>query len=182
MADPFTGEIRAFAFTFPPANWSQCNGQKIAISQNNVLYAIIGNAYGGDLQTYYNLPNMLGRIPLAAGAGPGLTPHTVGGTDGADTVALTSSNFPSHNHLMNVNSPSAATQYVKTPTAATYLSRATNELIYVAATSTAPTGYSLAANSIGATGTATPSPRANDQPYLVLNFCICQYGDFPSRP
>ncbi|MEA1648815.1 tail fiber protein [Nitrospirillum sp. BR 11164] len=181
MADPFTGEIRAFAFTFPPQNWSQCNGQQVAIQQNNVLYAIIGNTYGGDLQSYYNLPNMLGRIPVAAGAGIGLTQRTVGQTGGADTVALTSTNFPAHSHMMDVDSPSNPANYVGSPTAATYLTRTTGEFIYVAPTSTAPTGYSLAAASIGATGTATPAPRANDQPYLVMNFCICQYGEFPSR-
>lgn len=182
MADPFTGEIRAFAFTFPPANWSQCNGQQVGIAQNNVLYAIIGNTYGGDLQSYYNLPNMMGRIPVATGSGPGLTSRTPGMVGGTDTVALTSTNFPAHNHSFNVKSPSTSTQYVKTPTTATYLSRTTGDLLYVAPTSTAPTGYSLAANSISTTGAATPSPRANDQPYLVVNFCICQYGEFPSRP
>ncbi|TWB20397.1 microcystin-dependent protein [Nitrospirillum amazonense] len=182
MADPFTGEIRAFAFTFPPANWSQCNGQQVGIPQNNVLYAIIGNTYGGDLQTYFNLPNMLGRIPVATGTGVGLTPRTLGQTGGADTVVLTSSNFPAHNHAMNVEAPSNNTLLVKAPTAATYLSRTQGEFMYATPTSTAPTGFSLAANSIGAAGSASTAPRANDQPYLVVNFCICQYGDFPVRP
>lgn len=181
MADPFTGEIRALAFTFPPQNWSQCNGQQVLINQNNVLYAIIGNIYGGDLQNYYNLPNMMGRIPVASGSGAGLTQRTVGETGGADTVALLSNNFPAHNHMMNVDSPTSAANFVGLPTTTTYLSRAQGEFLYVAPTSTAPTGYSLAAASIGPTGTATPAPRANDQPYLVMNFCICQFGEFPSR-
>ncbi|MDE1149913.1 MAG: tail fiber protein [Azospirillaceae bacterium] len=184
MADPFTGEIRAFGFTFPPANWSQCNGQQVGISQNNTLYAVIGNTYGGDLQSYFNLPNLMGRIPVSTGNGVGLTPRTAGQVAGSDTVTLLSTNYPAHNHTMNVDAPSATAnpQFVEEPSSATYLTRTTVQYMYVAPTSTAPTGYSLAAASIGPTGAAAPVPRSNDQPYLVMNFCICQFGEFPSRP
>ncbi|MEC4592197.1 tail fiber protein [Nitrospirillum amazonense] len=181
MADPFTGEIRAFAFTFPPANWSQCNGQQVLIQQNNTLYAVIGNTYGGDLQNYYNLPNMMGCIPIAYGSGLGLTTHVAGAKGGSDTVALTSANFPAHNHLVNVKNPNISNAgYVSTPTGTTYLSRPNNMLLY-STTAVTQGGPTLAANTVGTVGSAAIAPRANDQPYLVVNFCICQFGEFPSR-
>lgn len=188
MADPFTGEIRAFAFTFPPANWSQCNGQQVLIQQNNVLYAVIGNIYGGNLQTYFNLPDLRGRVPVDAGSGPGLTPRNPGQTMGEDTVALTSVNFPAHNHQINVALPAGPSPagLASAPSAAVIPARETTALLEFnnATSSGSMVTFSdlPAAPALAMTGQTTPPAHNNAQPYLTLNFCICQYGDFPPRP
>ena len=60
MADPFVGEVRTFAFRFPPAGWAFCDGQIIPFSQNTALFSILGNRYGGDPRFSFALPNLTG--------------------------------------------------------------------------------------------------------------------------
>ena len=58
--DSFIGSLALFAGTrtFVPRGWAACDGQQINISQNQALYAIIGNRYGGDGVHNYNLPKL----------------------------------------------------------------------------------------------------------------------------
>lgn len=37
MSEPFVGEIRMFAGTFAPRGWAFCDGQLLAVSQNDAL-------------------------------------------------------------------------------------------------------------------------------------------------
>ena len=37
MADPYVGEIRAFAFTFNPVDWLLCDGAIVSVLQYQVL-------------------------------------------------------------------------------------------------------------------------------------------------
>ena len=86
MADPFYGEIRAFAFPFAPADWAYCNGQSVSIQQNQALFAVIGTMYGGNVSQYiFNLPNLQGQVPVGPGMAPGLTPRTVAQPIGIET-------------------------------------------------------------------------------------------------
>ena len=54
MAQPFIGQILTFAGTFAPVGYLPCNGQSLPISQNEVLYNLIGTIYGGDGVTTFN--------------------------------------------------------------------------------------------------------------------------------
>ena len=47
MSEPFVGEIRMFAGNFAPRGWSFCDGQLLAISQNDALFSLLGTIYGG---------------------------------------------------------------------------------------------------------------------------------------
>lgn len=64
MSESYVGEIRMFAGNFAPNGWAFCNGQTLNISENEVLFALIGTTYGGDGQTTFNLPDLRGRIPI----------------------------------------------------------------------------------------------------------------------
>jgi microcystin-dependent protein len=66
--EAYIGEIRLFAGTYAPAGWAFCNGQQISIQQNQALYAIIGTTYGGNPASYFNLPDLRGRVPIHSGA------------------------------------------------------------------------------------------------------------------
>ena len=66
MSEPFVGEIRMFAGNFAPRNWAFCDGQLLAISQNNALFSLLGTIYGGDGRTTFGLPDLRGRIPVHA--------------------------------------------------------------------------------------------------------------------
>ncbi len=58
------GEIELFPFTFVPRGWLLCNGQLLSIAQNQALYSLLRNYYGGDGRTTFALPNLLGTEPI----------------------------------------------------------------------------------------------------------------------
>ena len=74
----FIGEVKLFAGNFAPRGWALCQGQLLAINQNQSLFSIIGTTYGGDGRTTFALPDLRGRAPLGTGSGPGLTPVSLG--------------------------------------------------------------------------------------------------------
>jgi len=182
MADPFTGEIRAFAFNFPPYDWARCSGTIINIAQNQALYAIIGNIYGGTVNATFALPNLQGRVIMGAGNGAGLTPRTLGVTAGTAGVTLASSQLPPHQHNVNVQIPAnpAAAGQTGAPSATVVPSAESTPLILFS-NATPPTSV-LMPGVVQPAGSASPTPHENRQPYLVLNYCICLYGEWPSRP
>src|SRR4030088_1284193 len=99
MSSPFIGEIRMFAGNFAPQGWAFCNGQLMAIAENDALFQLIGTTYGGDGQTTFALPNLQSRIPVHAGPG-----FTLAQTGGAETVTLTTNQIPAHSHVPQANS------------------------------------------------------------------------------
>src|SRR6266478_4037970 len=99
MSSPFIGEIRMFGGNFAPVGWAFCNGALIPISENDALFNLIGTTYGGDGQTTFALPNLQSRVP--AHVGPGFA---LGQTGGAESVTLTTSQVPAHNHVPQCNS------------------------------------------------------------------------------
>ena len=51
------GEIVAIPYNFAPRGFAFCEGQEMQIQQNQSLYALIGNYYGGDGRTTFVLPD-----------------------------------------------------------------------------------------------------------------------------
>ena len=98
--DPFIGEIRLFAGNFTPRGWAFCNGQLLAISQYQALFAILGTTYGGDGRTTFALPDLRGRTPVHRGSsqGPGLSLRELGEKGGKEKVALSVQQVPSQTH------------------------------------------------------------------------------------
>ena len=72
------GEVRLFGGNFAPRNWAFCEGQLLAISQNDALFSIIGTTYGGDGRTTFALTELRGRTAIGHGNGPGLTDRPLG--------------------------------------------------------------------------------------------------------
>lgn len=64
--DQYLGEIRLFSGNFAPKGWAICDGRVLPIAQNQALYAIIGNTYGGDGETNFALPDLRGIVPTQA--------------------------------------------------------------------------------------------------------------------
>src|ERR1700694_5570957 len=108
MGEPFVGEIRMFGGSFAPAGWAMCQGQSMAISENDTLFQLIGTTYGGDGQETFNLPDLQGRIPLHAGQGPAITQnYQLGEKAGVESVPLTTNQMPIHNHPLFASTDSA---------------------------------------------------------------------------
>src|SRR3982751_6249977 len=101
MPEPFVGEIRMFAGNFAPAGWAFCHGQLIPISENDVLFTLIGTTYGGDGQETFALPNLNGRVPIHNGQGPGISQtYVIGEAAGAESVTLNTNQLPQHLHAL----------------------------------------------------------------------------------
>ncbi len=185
--DGFLGEIRAFAFSFAPAGWMQCNGNILPLQQYSALFSIIGTMYGGNGSTTFAVPNYQGRGPISAGAGPGLSSYVAGSQFGSELITLLQTDMPKHNHVVHnktvVGSPGVAPPGLENvPTGITSLSRLVSPLgtpgaAYAKPPLTQP--VMMSPTTIGVTGGT--SPHENRQPYLPLIVCICINGAYPSR-
>ena len=174
MSSPYLSEIRIMAFNFPPKGWQLCNGQTLAINANQALFSLIGTTYGGNGVQTFNLPNLQGNVPIHMGNG-----FTLGQTKGEANHTLTVNEMGAHNHLM---AATAATATEQIPTPNSFLAQAQSQSSNKPAVSiygTGNVGAPLAPATIGSNGGSQPHP--NQQPYLVLNFCIALQGIFPSR-
>lgn len=170
MSEPFIGEIRLFGFSFAPRGWAPCDGRLLPIASYNALFALVGTQYGGDGRTTFGLPDLRGRVPVGAGPGPGLTDHRVGDSGGAETVALTPEQLPSHSHRVVASSRRAR---AARPTER-FLARVTRGRAY------AGTGdVLLHGDAVRSSGGDQAHP--NLQPYLSLSYCIALEGVFPNR-
>ncbi len=170
MADPYVGEIRLFAGNFAPNGWALCNGQVIAIADNDTLFTLLGTTYGGDGQTTFALPDLRGRAPLHQGAGPGLTPRALGQSGGSEQVTLGVPEMPAHSHAQNATS--AAAQPAAGPSGSVLAATAVN--VYGSGTPTT----AMAAGAIAAVGGG--EPHDNMAPYVALNYIIALFGIYPT--
>ncbi len=64
--EPFLGQIELFPYTYAPARWMPCTGQLLPINQNQALFSLLGNNFGGDGRTTFALPNLEGKAPAPA--------------------------------------------------------------------------------------------------------------------
>lgn len=168
MTEPFIGEICLFPYNFAPRGWALCNGQILPIAQNTALFSLLGTTYGGNGQTTFGLPDLRGRVPISSGQGLGLANRALGEAAGTESVTLTASQVPTHNHQVAVNATDATTSRPNGNYAATGGS-------YNSATD----GTSL--NSAAVSNSGGSQPHDNMPPYLTLNYCIALDGIYPSR-
>ena len=173
MSEPFVGEIRMFAGNFAPRGWAFCDGQLLAVSQNDALFSLLGTIYGGDGRTTFGLPDLRGRIPIHAGSGPGLSPRRLGAKGGEENVTLTVNQLPSHNHS---SLRGAADNGTDPNPSGNYLASATIVEPYVGQTTT---DINFASNAI--TNVGGSRSHTNLQPFLCINFIISLVGIYPSR-
>jgi len=169
MSEPFIAEVRIFAGNFAPRSWAFCNGQLLPISQNTALFSLIGTTYGGDGRSTTALPDLQGRFPMHPGRGPGLTARRLGQRGGVDTVTLTETQMPNHQHTLRGDGGAAAD-----PSPGGH---------YIAGGSA---NFNTTANGTALDDSALPNQGGsqahnNLSPYLEINYIIALQGLFPSR-
>jgi microcystin-dependent protein len=170
MSQPYVGEIRLFAGNFAPAGWMFCDGSVLPISENDVLFQLIGTTYGGDGQETFNLPDLRGRVPVHQGTGAGTT-YQIGEIGGVESVTLTTNQIPVHSHAF-IASSDAATGVVPVNN---LLGSSPSIQLYVEGSP----GSAMAAQSLTQTGGS--QPHDNFQPYQCVNYIISLFGVFPSQ-
>ncbi|MEO0868045.1 MAG: tail fiber protein [Cyanobacteria bacterium J06642_11] len=172
MSEPYVGEIRMFAGNFAPRGWAFCDGQLLTTNQNDALFSLLGTIYGGDGRSTFGLPDLRGRIPMHAGAGPGLTNRSIGQRGGAEEETLTINQLPSHTHQLVATS---ATGDSDDPTNR-LLAQPPSDNFYTAASNADTT---LAADAVSNAGSS--ASVSNLMPTLCINFIIALIGIYPSR-
>lgn len=172
MSDPYLGEIQAFAFGFYPKNWLPCDGRPMAIRQNTALYSLIGTYYGGDGTTTFLLPNLVDRVAMSQGQGPGLPSYTIGSAPGEMSVTLSTNEMPAHTHGLQLANQTADSTTAPSATSNVVINPGFNGFVPPPSTTT------LSTNGVVPTGNSQPHPNA--QPTLAMIYCICVSGIFPS--
>jgi microcystin-dependent protein len=76
--EPFLGEIRLFAGNFPPKGFAFCQGQLLPINQNQALFSLLENRFGGNGTTTFALPDLRAAVPVGIGAKGPETPWALG--------------------------------------------------------------------------------------------------------
>ena len=171
---PYVGEIRMFAGNFAPNGWMFCEGQTLPISENDVLFTLIGTTYGGDGQETFNLPNLASRVPIHMGTGPDGTTYQIGEAAGVESVTLTTQQIPIHTHPMGCNSGGG--QNTSNPANAVAAPADINQF----SDNTAPNAQ-LGNPGFNSDITGGSQPHENCQPFLCINFIISLFGVFPSQ-
>lgn len=171
MSAPFVGEIRMFGSSFAPAGWAFCDGSLLPISENDVLFNLIGTTYGGDGQETFALPDLRGRVPIHMGQGPGIAQgYQIGETGGVESVTITSQQLPIHTHPL-VGSTSIANS--NTPQG-TLIAQADVDM-YVADVA------DIALNAASVTPVGGSQPHDNMAPFLTISFIISLFGVYPTQ-
>jgi microcystin-dependent protein len=159
-----------FAGNFAPAGWMFCEGQTLPISENDVLFQLIGTMYGGDGESTFNLPNLASRVPVHMGTGPDGVTYQIGEAAGTESVTLTTQQIPIHTHAMLASNDipvgSNPGQSI-TGQAAAKIFRNGNPNVQLNAATLQPVGGS--------------QPHENCQPFLCINYIISLFGRFPSQ-
>jgi microcystin-dependent protein len=172
MSNPFVGEIRMFASSFAPAGWAMCNGAPMAISENDVLFNLIGTTYGGDGQSTFNLPDLQGRVPIHAGQGPGISQnYQLGEQAGTESVTLTTQQMPTHTHPLLASADTAAFPNAD----GNVPSECVTTTPYIDDTP------AVAFNNQVITPVGGSQPHENMQQYLVITFIISLFGLYPHQ-
>jgi microcystin-dependent protein len=172
MSSPYIGEIRMFGGNFAPAGWSFCDGQLVAISENDTLFTLIGTTYGGDGQETFALPDLRGRVPLHQS-----TNFVMGQAAGVEEVTINIATMAAHTHPLQASSNAGTTNI---PTATTLLATEgpagiSNVFTYLPPGGTPQIAMNPAA--VGLSGGSQPHP--NIQPSVGINYIISLFGIFP---
>lgn len=180
MSDNFVGEIRMFAGNYAIQNWALCNGQLMAINQYTTLFALLGTTFGGDGRTTFALPNLQGRLPIGQGAGPGLSPRTLGEAAGTETVTVLTAQMPNHSHAFCATTAPATTSTVGSTVLLGQPTTGAAPRLYTIPGGTPNTQAPLDPAAVGTAGAS--QPHSNLMPSLCVTFIIALIGIFPSRP
>lgn len=167
--DQYIGEIRMFAGSYAPDGWAFCNGQLLQISENDLLFMLLGTTYGGDGRTTFGLPDLRGRVPVHQGHSSTGTSYALGQLGGSETVQLTVNQMPAHTHIARVSS--------NTGTEASPAGNVwANSVPQYSKSEVNGVMYQGALQAVGGN-----QPHNNMMPFTAIHFIIALHGIFPQQ-
>lgn len=181
--DKFIGQITLFGCNFAPQGWAVCQGQTLPIGQNAALFSLLGNKFGGNGTSNFQLPDLRGRLPNGMGQGTGMSAnYALGGAGGVELVSLNPAQIPPHTHAFPAYAGEATTT---DPTnalpAAGPASGGRQTTTAMDLYNTAAPNVVLSGQQVGPTEGGSATQHTNIQPVLALNWCIALTGTFPPR-
>lgn len=205
--DIFMGFIAAFGFNYAPRYWSQCAGQLVAVGDNQALFSLLGDFYGGDARTVFGLPELRGRAPIGYGQSPGLPNFPIGLKYGNIENTLDLTQLPPHTHIATVTGGGGGTAtgtlqatiangnhdvpQAGDMLATSFKVRGDTMMNYASADKRGTDFVDLAGLTIQGGGGGTPSVTNSStgqgqdfsimQPILAINYCIVMQGLYPSH-
>jgi microcystin-dependent protein len=179
MSNFFLGQITMFSGNFAPRGFAFCNGQQLAIAQNQALFSLLGTTYGGNGTTNFALPNLQSSLPLHYGQGPGQPTYVLGQSGGEEFVTITTQSMAAHSHVLNASQGPATAVSVGSTVMPATANGSSNVIFYAVQATPALTLVGLdshTASLVGGNG-----PHSNLMPSLCISFVIALTGIFPSR-
>ena len=173
-----------------PANAVVADGTVLAIRENTSLFTVIGDAYGGDGQTVFKLPDLKGRTIVGSGTNSAMgKSFAIAETGGAESVALSANQLPAHTHdLGTIGMHIHATTADATSTAPTaYVAQAgaKNFTAAIAEVDKVDMSVSHINKQIQVLSVShiegAAKPLSIRSPYLALTPCIVTTGQYPPR-
>ena len=190
--NPFIGEIVEFGFNFCPRGYAEASGILLPISQYQALFALYGTAFGGDGRTTFQLPDLRGRPSITQGQGPGLSNYAWGSRGGLETVTLTTSQMPTHEHGPHTHRAGIRTvadaPNSNNPAGNSFAKQVAGDNIYstvdpnpnnMSPRFMSPDTMFVEPASSGLAGGG--QAHENRMPYLATRKCVALQGIFPSR-
>lgn len=176
--DEVMGVVVCFAGSYVPRGWASCDGQLLAINQNQALFSLLGTTYGGDGRTTFRLPDMRGRTAVSAGQFR-LHNYSLGETAGSESLRLDFSQIPAHTHDGDITLHLAANS-------GPGIDPTVNDgypAEYTAAYATSGDSTMLAPeySNVAIVNAGAGIPVNTRSPFLVISYIICIQGIYPSR-
>ncbi len=173
MADPYLGMINMFGFGWAPRDYALCDGHTIPTSQNQALFSLFGDQFGGDGRTTFAVPDLQGRAPIHVGtAYSGAPSNQLGDKAGLEAVTLSVNEMPAHTHQLACSTSEAdqrncgGNTFAKANTA-----------------SFSQTASNFVATNPASLPTIAGGEQAHEnmQPFIAISFATVLQGIYPSR-
>ena len=183
--EAYVGAIFACGFNYVPQNdpgaFLLCDGSLQNITQYEMLYSLLGTTYGGDGVKTFGIPNLLGRVPIGFGQGPGLQNYPLASTGGYLQTQLYGSNMPEHTHQITVSTlPAGGPATTNNPFGNYYgVTTGTNKIYNNAQSKIGGVASTISRISGTSGGWGDGGLITTVPPYQVVTYIICAIGAYP---
>lgn len=93
------GSVCWMAGPYCPRGYMQANGASISITNNPALFSLLGTQFGGDGRVSFSLPDLIGRVAIGSGTGPGFYPRNISQSIGLEQSYIVSGDLPGAHQL-----------------------------------------------------------------------------------